>query len=1126
MRVSLVLRSLGLGAALIVAGCGSDAATGTPTTAAPTDTTATDTGATDTGEVDDTVVETGSETTVDSSTTESDTTVTDTGATDTGATDTTVTDTGDTTATDTTVTDTGDTDTGDTTVTDTTVTDTDADTEVVVQPLCSTDRGVGCECTFDSDCDSHICLSNEHICSAGCASDADCAFDGLHCAAYTDFLTTIRACVVKDTDACVSCTNDNDCANGYVCATIANSGDGPKACLPGCSSSFDCYSGTGCNTYQGGGFGRACTPDAGTCIDCVDNDGDGYGVGPDCAEQDCRDDIFAVHPHAPELCNDFDDNCDGHRDETFTVASDPDHCGDCQTACSRAHNTPTCGGGDCHLGACTDGYEDCDHDVDNGCEVNLADRCGSCDGAKNACGGCAALANAPGTACGTCGQWTCAGDKLSVSCVEPASCSPSVVISNNVTLSGNQSYNDLTVGPGGTLSVGTGGAGGGTLTITAVNVNIGAGGTIDASGKGGSGGSDGGSMELGTLVNDSGAGGGYGGKGGNGARDLLLGGAPYGTDVGSDIAVGSNGGSTRCRNTCAPCAPSDTVAGGKGGGLVVIKAKNVTIDGAILADGTAGAAAGLVELGAGGGSGGGVWIEAETVSVHNTGLVSANGGAGGIGTEHPFGNGQVCLGFGGSGGAGGRVKIVAGTYIAQGVVRAQGGAGASGPAYNGHPGAPGTVFTPSPACLAGFVDCDGNANTGSGGCETALAQATCGACGPYPGTVGAACGTCGSGTYACAGTGIMACTNDAGLEARNACGGCAALGHDVGASCGGGCGTWKCDSNESVACSSPGANACGGCGVLGGTVGGSCGACNQGTYACDGVGGLVCNNADLCENNLVVDATSLDVQGSVSYDHLSVTNGGVLHVAPYDVNKAGSGTLVLSVKTLVVDATSSIDASGMGGAGTAPGATMTAALENSAAGGGGYGGNGGDGFAASGTLKGGLAFGTLAGVDLSQGSNGGETRCRNTTAPCKNTPEDERAAGGVGGGLIDIVASVSVTIDGKILANGNAGQDGGNVELGGGGGSGGGIRINAPKILMGAASLISADGGKGGAGIQHANSLGFGGGGGGGGRIKLITPVYGAQGAVHAAGGAGGTAPATYQGKAGAAGTVSLPPTP
>ncbi|MDY0002481.1 MAG: MopE-related protein [Polyangia bacterium] len=47
------------------------------------------------------------------------------------------------------------------------------------------------------------------------------------------------------------------------------------------------------------------------CVLCVDHDGDGYGVGPYCDVRDCNDDDPSVHPGAVETCGTKDLNCDG-----------------------------------------------------------------------------------------------------------------------------------------------------------------------------------------------------------------------------------------------------------------------------------------------------------------------------------------------------------------------------------------------------------------------------------------------------------------------------------------------------------------------------------------------------------------------------------------------------------------------------------------------------------------------------------------------------------------------------------------------------------------------------------------------------------------------------------------------
>ncbi len=57
-----------------------------------------------------------------------------------------------------------------------------------------------------------------------------------------------------------------------------------------------------------------------TAAHCLDEDGDGFGVGGDrmlCAEEeeDCDDGDPGVNPHAQELCDGADNDCDRKTDE-------------------------------------------------------------------------------------------------------------------------------------------------------------------------------------------------------------------------------------------------------------------------------------------------------------------------------------------------------------------------------------------------------------------------------------------------------------------------------------------------------------------------------------------------------------------------------------------------------------------------------------------------------------------------------------------------------------------------------------------------------------------------------------------------------------------------------------------
>lgn len=54
------------------------------------------------------------------------------------------------------------------------------------------------------------------------------------------------------------------------------------------------------------------------------------------------------------------------------LASDPANCGDCGVTCVIPHASPGCSAGQCALGQCDDGWFDCDQDLLNGCESQLA----------------------------------------------------------------------------------------------------------------------------------------------------------------------------------------------------------------------------------------------------------------------------------------------------------------------------------------------------------------------------------------------------------------------------------------------------------------------------------------------------------------------------------------------------------------------------------------------------------------------------------------------------------------------------------------------------------------------------------------------------------------------------------
>jgi hypothetical protein len=105
---------------------------------------------------------------------------------------------------------------------------------------------------------------------------------------------------------------------------------------------------------------------------------------PDGGDLDAGADA-SVEPDAcvpiDEVCNEADDDCDGHVDETFDLSTDIDHCGRCDVECPKnpSHGSPVCRMGECAV-ECDARYADCDADVANGCEsvVGTAAACGNC----------------------------------------------------------------------------------------------------------------------------------------------------------------------------------------------------------------------------------------------------------------------------------------------------------------------------------------------------------------------------------------------------------------------------------------------------------------------------------------------------------------------------------------------------------------------------------------------------------------------------------------------------------------------------------------------------------------------------------------------------------------------------
>ena len=294
-------------------------------------------------------------------------------------------------------------------------------------------------CALDDDCDSGVCLldadSDTGVCAISCVEVCD---EGFVCAPFTDDAGTDASfCVPTDHPFCAPCSTDDEC--GFTACMDLSTG---SYCLSACGPGGLCPTGSTCEEDEAGDL--FCFPEADVCEGCLDVDVDGYGVGPECAGPDSNDGDDTIYPGAPELCDGLDNDEDESTDEDFDLTSDDNNCGACGVVCGGSAGAATCVDSVC-VAQCDEGFADCDGEVSNGCEVDLADpaRCGTCavptvapgencgvcaggvavclaDGSDtecvgdivNACGGCSTLEAAPGESCGACnaGAYICDED--------------------------------------------------------------------------------------------------------------------------------------------------------------------------------------------------------------------------------------------------------------------------------------------------------------------------------------------------------------------------------------------------------------------------------------------------------------------------------------------------------------------------------------------------------------------------------------------------------------------------------------------------------------------------------------------------------------------------------------------
>lgn len=159
------------------------------------------------------------------------------------------------------------------------------------------------------------------------------------------------------------CDTDDSCSSGF-CVTIG-SGKNEGLCSQRCEESLDCGDEDWvCRDIRTGSGNeiRGCT----LRTLCIDNDGDGYGIGPECKGSDCDDEDPTVYEGAPEICDGKDNSCDGRIDNSPIDIGRP-----CNTGLEGV-----CADG---VSECNKGVLDCIQLTQPGPEI--------CDGLDNDCDG-------------------------------------------------------------------------------------------------------------------------------------------------------------------------------------------------------------------------------------------------------------------------------------------------------------------------------------------------------------------------------------------------------------------------------------------------------------------------------------------------------------------------------------------------------------------------------------------------------------------------------------------------------------------------------------------------------------------------------------------------------------------
>ena len=237
-------------------------------------------------------------------------------------------------------------------------------------------------------------ICGENINCGICAKGEICQFNGTCIKFCADTCLSLGyQCGIHQ--ICETNTYCGSCAAGNICQ---NNGSCTKICTDNCSSlGYQCGTHTICETsaYCGECIAGYSCQDNGTCTkDCVpatcSSLGYKCGTWPNGCGGTLNCEACSLLNAASACsngqcvisgCNSGYDNCDGNSSNgcEINLLNNVNNCGSCGISCTNAHGLNYCMAGNCQP-SCSSGYGNCDGNNNNGCEqiLTTSQYCGSC----------------------------------------------------------------------------------------------------------------------------------------------------------------------------------------------------------------------------------------------------------------------------------------------------------------------------------------------------------------------------------------------------------------------------------------------------------------------------------------------------------------------------------------------------------------------------------------------------------------------------------------------------------------------------------------------------------------------------------------------------------------------------